>query len=121
MITLGWIFLLLGLIGIFLPVLPTTPLLLLTAYLFGRNSKRCDRWLKKQEFYEKYVVAYKRRGGLLLEQKVRILLCSNTLLLISGILVDHLHLRLFLVFLAICKLIFFIRMPTIKQEKEVRI
>ena len=34
-----------GIVGIFLPLLPTTPLVLLAAFCFARSSTRCERWL----------------------------------------------------------------------------
>ena len=116
---IGWISLLLGLIGIVLPILPTTPLLLLTAILFAGNSVKCERWLKKQAFYEKYVVSYQRDGGLSLRRKINILLIVYLLLFISGLMVDHLHVRIVLVVLALVKLIVFIKIPTIQKQAEV--
>lgn len=41
----GWISLLLGIVGIFVPLLPTTPFVLLAAGCFSRGSEHCERWL----------------------------------------------------------------------------
>ena len=41
----GWVSLILGCVGIVLPLLPTTPFILLAAYCFSRSSERLHQWL----------------------------------------------------------------------------
>lgn len=41
----GCVCLVLGIIGLALPVLPTVPFVLLAAFCFSRGSQRCERWL----------------------------------------------------------------------------
>ncbi|MGZ9583116.1 YbaN family protein [Paenibacillus marinisediminis] len=118
LLALGWLCFIVGLIGVVVPVLPTTPLVLLAAFLFARSSTRWEAWIKERKVYKKYVVPYKRNQGFTMRQKVEILGTTSLLLLISGLLVDHLHVRLLLAVIAVSKYIVFLRfIPTIRPEK----
>lgn len=55
MILLGWLALAVGLIGIFVPLLPTTPLVLLAAFFFSKGSERLHRWLREHPRFGHYV------------------------------------------------------------------
>lgn len=50
-ITAGALALAAGLVGIFLPVLPTVPFVLLAAYCFSNGSPRCERWMLEHRHF----------------------------------------------------------------------
>jgi uncharacterized membrane protein YbaN (DUF454 family) len=52
---LGWIFFILGIIGILLPVMPTAPFILLAAGCWARSSRRFHFWLINHRFFGKFV------------------------------------------------------------------
>ena len=58
---LGTISLVLGVIGIFLPLLPTTPFLLLTAYCYFRASPKAYEWLIRQKHLGPYILNYREK------------------------------------------------------------
>jgi uncharacterized membrane protein YbaN (DUF454 family) len=55
MIVLGWLSIALGILGAFLPLLPTTPFMLLAAFFFSRGSKRLHLWLVEHPRFGHYV------------------------------------------------------------------
>jgi uncharacterized membrane protein YbaN (DUF454 family) len=63
LIILGFVFLLLGGIGIFVPILPTTPFVLLAAGCFT-SSKKLSNWLENSKLFGEYIVNYRERKGL---------------------------------------------------------
>jgi uncharacterized membrane protein YbaN (DUF454 family) len=71
-ILLGFLNVGLGVAGIFLPLLPTTPFLLLAAYLFARSSARWNRWLLNHRRLGPYIHAFRNKTGLTRQQKWRI-------------------------------------------------
>lgn len=50
-VLLGWICLLLGAIGVFLPLIPTTPFVLLAAFCFSRGSQSMHNWLLENKTF----------------------------------------------------------------------
>jgi uncharacterized protein len=60
----------LGALGVFLPVLPTTPFLLLAAFCYARSSKRFYDWLITNRWFGDYIRNYREGGGIPLRQKV---------------------------------------------------
>ena len=70
MITTGTFFVGLGIIGIFLPLLPTTPFLLLAAACYARSSKRFYNWLLNNKWFGNYIKNYRERKGIPLQIKI---------------------------------------------------
>lgn len=72
LITVGFLSFGLGSIGVILPILPTTPFLLVSAYCFAKGSKRFDVWLKETTLYKIYVADYIETGTIPFKRKWKI-------------------------------------------------
>lgn len=59
---LGWLSLALGFVGVFLPVLPTTPFVLLAAWFFSKGSVRLHRWLLSSKTFGPVILDWERDG-----------------------------------------------------------
>lgn len=70
LIILGFVSLTLGIIGIFLPLLPTTPLLLLAAWCFVRSSERLYIWLVSNRYFGEYIRNFRENRAIPLHAKV---------------------------------------------------
>ena len=91
----------LGFLGVFLPVLPTTPFLLLAAFLFSGSSERISNWLQETKVYKAYVDPFKRDEGLTKKKKAQILCTTYAVMLVSGIIVRQWHAIAFMTAVAI--------------------
>jgi len=63
-----------GLLGVFVPLLPTTPFLLLAAFLYARGSTRLHRWLLENRWFGGFLRQYIERRALSRQHKVVTLL-----------------------------------------------
>ena len=69
-VALGTLFLAIGIVGIFVPLLPTTPFLLLASACYLRGSERMHRWLLSHGRLGAYIRAYEEGRGIPLRAKV---------------------------------------------------
>ena len=93
----GSISLALGIIGVLLPVLPTTPFLLLSSFCYIRSSNRLYNWLINHKIFGSYIYNYLTYRAVKKSVKIGALIFLWFSLLISILIVSNLHLRIFLV------------------------
>lgn len=83
-IVLGLIMLALGSIGIVIPVLPTTPFLLVAAFCFTKSSKKLDTWFQSTKLYKNSIESLKKKEGLTKAAKIRITSSITAVFLIAA-------------------------------------
>ena len=70
LITTGTFFVGVGIVGIFMPILPTTPFLLISAALYARSSKRFYNWLINNKIFGQYIKNYREGKRIPLRLKI---------------------------------------------------
>jgi uncharacterized membrane protein YbaN (DUF454 family) len=86
---LGFVTLGCGALGLILPVLPTTPFLLVAAACFGAANPKMLRWLLDHKYFGEYVRNYREGGGISTPALVRALVVLWAGLIISAVLVHN--------------------------------
>ncbi|MEI0594938.1 YbaN family protein [Brachyspira pilosicoli] len=116
LIVLGFICVAIGAIGIVVPILPTTPFLLLASFFFAKGSKKFHDWFMSTKLYKKHLESFVNSRSMTLKSKLTILLPVSCMLIATFIFVNNLHARILLVVLFISKyLYFFTQIKTIKE------
>jgi uncharacterized protein len=105
---LGLLFMGIGIVGIVLPLIPTTPLLLLASFFFVRGSERFEVWFKGTSVYKKHLEGFIRHRSMTLRQKVTLLIFSDIMILIPLILSDSLIVKVILSLIIVYKYYYFI-------------
>ncbi|MBG3474280.1 YbaN family protein [Staphylococcus aureus] len=101
LIVIGLIFTALGIAGAVLPLLPTTPFLLVAVFCFARSSDRFYNWLINQKIYKEYVENFYLHRGYTLQQKIKILISLYIVIGCSIYMVDVLAVRIGLIIMVI--------------------
>lgn len=113
LIVAGFFSISIAILGIFLPLVPTTPLVLLAAYLFGKSSEKFHLWLINNKIFGKYIKNYQDGKGMTRRSKITAITSMWAVLLISGIwATDVLFVRIILATVGTAVTIHLLRMPT---------
>ena len=119
-ITLGSASLALGVIGMFLPVLPTTPFLLLTAGLYARSSDRLYSWLMNHKIFGEYIRNFREEKAIPLRGKVIAISTMWIFMLYSIFFIvnEKWHLQVLLGSIAVAVTIYILSFKTKKDERN---
>jgi uncharacterized protein len=109
----------LGVLGIVLPVLPTTPFLLLAAWCYARSSTRFYVWLMTHRLWGKYLRDYTSGRGVPVRVKVSAITLLWAAILSSAFLaVDKIWVRVLLIIIAIAVSSHILMIKTLREEKS---
>ncbi|MDY3052503.1 MAG: YbaN family protein [Ndongobacter sp.] len=118
---IGWVSLGLGVVGLCLPVLPTVPFFLLTAYCFTKSSVRLHDWFVGTKMYRKHIEGFVRKKGMTRTAKLWTL---STLTLVFGAGFFAMHrlgaIRWIVFAVWVCHVLYFLfRVPTRRAPEPV--
>ena len=105
-----------GVIGIILPVLPTTPFLILASICFVKGSEKFDLWFRNTSIYKNYAEDFINDRSMTLKRKVGLMMFSDFMLAFPLVILDRIYIRIFIVSVIIFKYYYFIFQ--IKTKKE---
>ena len=119
----GTICVVLGAIGIVLPILPTTPFLLAAAACYYKSSERMHRWLLNNKWFGEYIRNYQEGKGLTIKTKITALtvlwitIVFSTAFMLDRILPPMLVLPMQLIMIAVAIAVstHILRLPTFKK------
>lgn len=79
----GFLCFALGMVGVVLPILPTTPFILVAAFCFARSSERLNAWFKSTKLYKQVLEGYVTKRSMTLKAKLTVLVPVTALLAIG--------------------------------------
>ncbi|QHM70172.1 DUF454 family protein [Mixta intestinalis] len=116
LLTIGWLAILLGSLGVVLPLLPTTPFILLAAWCFARSSPRFHHWLLWRSWFGSYIRHWQQHRALPPGVKGRAILLIVCTFTFSVWMVEVFWLRIMLLVMLGALLIMMWRMPVVTEQ-----
>ena len=115
---LGMICFTLATIGVILPILPTTPFLLVAAFCFSRSSYRVNNWFLSTKLYQEHLDSFIKQRAMTLKTKIYILSFASIMLAFPLFLSQNIYIRIFIILLYIFKHYYFtFKIKTIQSKK----
>ena len=104
----GCLFLGLGVLGVALPILPTTPFVLAALFCFAKGSDRMHRWLLSTKLYQKHVKKFNETRAMTLKSKIVILGFASSMLIAGFYFSKNIYARIIIILLICIKYYVFI-------------
>jgi uncharacterized protein len=119
LIIIGLVSLLLGIVGIFVPLLPTTPFLLLSAACFTKSSGKLYHWMYNNKWFGQYLTNYHEGKGIRLKHKIStLLLLWLTISYSSFFIVESIWIKSLLFVIAVSVTIHILKLKTFHRENN---
>ena len=118
LLTLGWLAIVLGILGIVLPLLPTTPFMLLAAWCFARSSPRFHHWLLWRSPFGRYLRHWQQHRAMPPGAKGRAICLIVVTFAISIALVHLWWVRILLLVMMTILLLFMWRIPVVSESAD---
>lgn len=114
----GHLSLALGVVGAFLPLLPTTPFILLAAYFYSRGSERFHRWLYEHPRFGRMLLDWNKHGVIRFRAKVISAVAILVSLSYPLVFLDlHWGIKLAAGFAGMCSLSFILSRPSVPRQR----
>ncbi|HEY0584687.1 MAG TPA: YbaN family protein [Pseudoduganella sp.] len=118
LVTFGCLFMVLAVLGVFLPLLPTTPFLLLASACFARSSDKLHNWLRNHGRFGRYLRDYEDGRGIPRRGKILAMAMMWPSMAYSIYRVPFLSLKVMLFLVACGVTIYLLRLPTSRPLDE---
>lgn len=117
LVGLGFLFLGIGAVGVVLPILPTTPFLLLAALFFAKGSKRFHKWFLSTTLYKKHIDQIVRKKAMTCRSKATVLITISAIFLFGFLLSPIWHVKVIVIIVWMFHFYYFLfKIRTIKCE-----
>ena len=121
-IVVGCISLVLGAIEVILPILPTTPFLLLTSYCFVRGSTKFNNWFLSTKLYKNHLENFVKYRVMSIQGELILLILVSTMLICTMYFTNKLSVCIILLVLICIKYSYFIfRVKPVSRKEYIRI
>ena len=117
---IGFLCLCLGTIGVVLPILPTVPFYMATAFCFAKSSKRLHLWFINTGIYQKHLASFVERKAMTMKTKCTIFATVTMIMAFAFVMMKNVWIgRICLIVVWIFHILYFLlRVETIKENEK---